>query len=134
VFAFFSVLEVIQTGLNTVSRLTFGIATQSHRAFRPLWAKSARVVPEMEIWLYSSRPTPIVRIEGRPIELALPSMSPDKRDILGFGNVRVTFVDENEDTPEKNRSRLEVTPISRTFFPFFGVFDSKIPPFKPLKY
>jgi hypothetical protein len=115
VFAFLSVLDIVETGLNTVSRLAFRIAKQSNRAFRAVWTKPARMVPDMEIWMYSSSPTPIVRIGHNgpgQVELALPNMSPSKRDILGFGNVRVTFVDKEDDTPEKNHPRLEVSIIA----------------------
>jgi hypothetical protein len=61
----------------------------------------------MEIEMIAPNTSPVVLIPG---EFDLPILSPAKNDVIGIGDVNVTFenIEDESDNPEKKRSRLEV--------------------------
>jgi hypothetical protein len=105
VFVVFSVADIVEAELNTVSRLVYRIIAEKHLAFRVLWAKPPRTVSRIKMNINSANPKHMVR---NPKGSVVPSIAPDKNDILGVENVDLVVVFKNDESPEQNRPRLEV--------------------------
>jgi hypothetical protein len=101
VLFFFSAVDIIKTGLDTVSWLVYKMTIEKHPMIRQLWSKPPRVVPEMWIRVdsyYEPNPRVCFRVQDKK-GLALPNMAPNSKDIAAIQNVNVIFLNGmNEST------------------------------------